>query len=100
MECRDDNDEMVVAEEEDKEEQGFDQPALLQNGFALPETMAAPALETERIGLVEFVLIAGVECILAGVHAIVLLCLLLGKVSEALTWILDFGLMALQPHLD
>ena len=62
--------------------------------------MTAPTPESERVGVVEFVLIAGVECILAGVHAIVLLVWLLERISEALTWILDFGLSALHPHID
>lgn len=64
------------------------------------ETIPTPTPESERVGVVEFVLIAGVECILASVHAIVLLVWLLERFSEALTWILDFGLAALQPHID
>lgn len=50
--------------------------------------------------MVEAVLLVVVECILAGVHAVVLLGWVIGRISEALTWLLDFGLTALHPHID
>lgn len=84
---------------EKDEKESCDEPGESELAAPLPDVPGVQGTlpPGDGTGLSGAVLTAVVQCILAGVHIMVLLGWLLGKVSEALTWILDSSLMVLQP---